>query len=131
VIDAGKENERARRQSILENSPALFPIEENLNADGGFPLRAWPGVGTALLEVARHDRQIEEEAQRIGVDPDLLRATMYVEVSQGVYGYPAEFLNLADSILPMNVKRSIWPGFSMTVSLIRDAISGPVVTEAK
>ncbi|MGH6881821.1 MAG: hypothetical protein ACREFM_12970, partial [Hypericibacter sp.] len=36
---------------------------------------------------------------------------MYVEVSQGgLYGYPAERVGWSDSILPMNVRRSLWGG---------------------
>jgi soluble lytic murein transglycosylase-like protein len=88
-----------------------------------------PPLGAELVQ--KHDQEIEEEAARVGVDPDLLRAIMYVEVSQGYYGYPFEkrdwvdahwpmatsfkpvldlMLPQADSILPMNVKRSLWGG---------------------
>jgi hypothetical protein len=122
VIDA----ERERRRSILENSPALFAVEENPSADGDAPMHRWPALGADL--VRKHDREIEEEASRVGVDPDLLRAIMYVEVSQGYYGYPFEQrewvdanlpmagslrpvldkVHWADSILPMNVKQSLW-----------------------
>lgn len=131
VIDAGKANESTRRQSLIGNSPALFPIEANPKADGSAPSHRWSGLGAKLVK--KHDQVIEEEAAREGVDPDLLRAIMYVEVSQGYYGYPPEkrewidahlpepMMNLmqpaldlvlpqADSILPMNVKRSLWGG---------------------
>jgi hypothetical protein len=105
VIDAG--NERARRQSILKNRPALFPIRDDLAANGNAPGHRVPKMGAT--QVARFNAEIEEEAARAGVDPDLLRAVMYVEVSQGGgYGYPAEAIGLADSILPMNIRRSLW-----------------------
>jgi soluble lytic murein transglycosylase-like protein len=102
----GAENERARRQSILENSPALFPIEENPRASGAAPSHRVSSLGAELVQ--KHDQEIEEEAARVGADPDLLRAVMYVEVSQGWYGYPFELPHIADSILPMNVRGSLW-----------------------
>jgi len=105
VIDADKE--RARRQSILENSPALFTIDENPTANGNAPSHRVPEAGAR--QVLRFNDKIEEEAKRAGVDPDLLRAVVYVEVSQGgSYGYPAELAGIADSILPMNIRRSLW-----------------------
>jgi hypothetical protein len=105
VIDAG--NERARRRSILEDSPTLFSMEENANANGDAPWNRAPKMGAAA--VLKFNDEIEKEAARAGVDPDLLRAVMYVEVSQGGgYGYPAEQVGLADSILPMNIRTSLW-----------------------
>lgn len=116
VIDA--ENERARRQSILEGNPAVFRVGEYPYADGLHPVHALGQAAKALVrqtalgatQVRKHDDLIEAEAKRAGVDPDLLRAIMYVEVSQGAYGYIAEMGNFSDSILPMNVKRSLWTG---------------------
>ncbi len=116
VIDA--KDERARRQSIIENSPAIFRVGKYANADGFHPVHALEQGVKALLrqealgatQVRQHDSLIKEEAERVGVDPDLLRAIMYMEVSQGAYGYPAELLDWSDSILPMNVKRSLWGG---------------------
>ena len=116
VIDA--KDERARRQSILENSPAIFRVGEYSYADGLHPVHALEQAAKALVrqtalgatQVRQHDSLIEEEAKRAGIDPDLLRAIMYMEVSQGAYGYPAELINWSDSILPMNVKRSLWGG---------------------
>jgi hypothetical protein len=124
----GAMDERARRQSVLENSPALFAIEDNPAASGDAPVHRIHSLGAGLVQ--KHDQEIEEEAARVGVDPDLLRAIMYVEVSQGYYGYPAEQkewikanlpmperlrssldrLPWSDSILPMNVRRSLWAG---------------------
>lgn len=109
VIDAGKANESARRQSILANSPALFSIEDNPAANGDAPPHRVPPLGAELVH--KHDQEIEEEAARVDVDPDLLRAIMYVEVSQGNYGgtaWLADKLGLSGSILPMNVNPLLW-----------------------
>jgi soluble lytic murein transglycosylase-like protein len=109
VIDANDED--ARRQSILENSPALFSIEENSAASGTAPIYRAPFVGQLL--VRKYDHEIEEAAARAGVDPDLLRAIMFVEESQGNYGglgWLADALGRSSSILPMNVKPKLWSG---------------------
>jgi hypothetical protein len=109
VLDAT--DERARRQSILENSPALFSIEDNPAASGTAPVYRAPFVGQLL--VRKYDREIEEEAARAGVAPDLLRAIMFVEESQGNYGglgWLADELGRSSSILPMNVKPKLWSG---------------------
>jgi hypothetical protein len=118
VIAGGKSNEGARRRNILENSPAIFRVGEYAYADGFHPVHALEQVGKTLLrqeslgvtQVRKHDSLIKEEAERAGIDPDLLRAIMYMEVSQGAYGYPAELFDWSDSILPMNVKGSLWGG---------------------
>jgi hypothetical protein len=109
VIAAGKANEDARRQSILENSPALLSIKNNSAANGDAPPYRIPELGAALVQ--KHDQEIEEEAARAGIDPDLVRAIMYVEVSQGNYGgaaWLADKLGLSGSILPMNVNPQLW-----------------------
>jgi soluble lytic murein transglycosylase-like protein len=109
VIHAGKENEGIRRRSILENNPALFSIEDDPTANGDAPSYRVPALGAEL--VRKYDQEIEEEAARTDVDPDLLRAIMYVEVSQGNYGgsaWLADKLGLSGSILPMNVNPQLW-----------------------
>src|SRR5262249_14461711 len=43
VIDA--DDSRARRQNILDNSPALFPIEEHAKANSAAPSHRRPNLG--------------------------------------------------------------------------------------
>jgi soluble lytic murein transglycosylase-like protein len=103
VIDA--KDERARRQSILENSPAIFRVGEYPYAPGPRPLHALQQAAKALArqtalgatQVRKHDPLIEEEAKRAGIDPDLLRAIMYMEVSQG--GIMATPLNSSTGLI--------------------------------
>jgi soluble lytic murein transglycosylase-like protein len=73
--------EADRRRSVLEDSPASFPVSANPSADGSMPLHADHFLGADA--VREYDRVIREEAARAGVDPDLVRAIMYVEASQG------------------------------------------------
>lgn len=75
--------EADRRRSLLEDSPASFPVSDTPDADGSAPVHANHIIGAEA--VRQHDRIVREEAERAGVDPDLVRAIMYVEVSQGHY----------------------------------------------
>lgn len=85
---------------------------------------------------------IEEEAKRQGVDPKLVKAIMYMETSHGRYGYRAEDLDRAmeeypelgqipdvgpllnslraDSILPMNIRASIWGTLGFSKDQLKD-----------
>jgi len=52
---------------------------------------------------------IAQKARRIGVDPDLMRAIMYVEYANGYsYGGPAQLLGQAKSLYPMNIRPDRW-----------------------
>lgn len=106
--------EADRRRSILEDSPASFPVSDAPDADGGAPVHANHIIGAEA--VRQHDRIIREEAERAGVDPDLVRAIMYVEMAQGHYFGVAPLLDDArrlkflndlgigsKTVLPMNV----------------------------
>ncbi len=103
--------EADRRRSVLEDSPASFPVSANPSADGSMPLHTIHFLGAD--SVREHDRVIREESARAGVDPDLVRAIMYVEVSQGHYfgfGFAADKardlgmdLFRSKTVLPMNV----------------------------
>jgi soluble lytic murein transglycosylase-like protein len=60
---------------------------------------------------------IREEAARARVDPNLMRAIMYVENAQGHYlgaARAAEGLGLAKSILPMNIRPNFWSALGFT-----------------
>lgn len=117
------ETEAERRKSILENTPGLFQVEDNRDASGTQPGYALSGLGVDA--VRNYDSLIEEESKRAGVDPNLARATMYMEASQGWYGYPAEALGFADSIFPMNVRRSLWGALIDNQQHYRPAGKGP------
>ena len=99
--------ESDRRKSILSNTPGKIYVAPNPNADIHYhELRALDFVGTHT--VLHYEKMVEHEAQVQGVDPDLVKAIMYVENAQGAYGYLSEAVNYSDSILPMNIKRTVW-----------------------
>jgi soluble lytic murein transglycosylase-like protein len=90
-----------------------FNIEDNPKADAGSPSDWNHDEGARVLRT--HDRAIDKEARAQGVDPDLVRAIMYVENSGGDDTYFAasdffERVGVADSIRPMNIKPEVWSG---------------------
>jgi hypothetical protein len=110
--------ENERRRSILDDTPSEFPVAPNPDADSGVPSYAIPEEGTKAVQ--KYDELIVEEARRIGVDPDLVRAVMYVENSQGWYGPFFESLGISDSLLPMNVKPRLWGSLAPGGENLRD-----------
>ncbi len=102
-----------RVRSILDNTPAVFPVAPTPNAFGGAPDHAVESDGVAPIR--EHHALIEEEARRAGIDPDLLRAVMFVENAQGHYwgtADVAEFLGIASSVFPMNINPGLWSSLS-------------------
>ncbi|OGQ07434.1 MAG: hypothetical protein A3G32_00690 [Deltaproteobacteria bacterium RIFCSPLOWO2_12_FULL_40_28] len=93
--------EADRKKSILENTPAIFEVAENPKADGSKP---W-FENHKQSQVAKYDDLIVKEAKAQNVDPDLVRAIMYMETTHGYYDkiYP-----FRDSILPMNINSEAW-----------------------
>ena len=132
-----------RHRSIIENGEGKIYVQENKSAKGKAPLHAFPSLGRS--QIAIFDRLIEVEARRQRVDPDLVRAIVYVENSQGWYGRPFEAFGVK-SYLPMNIRRDIWAplGFAgkdylvpkknirvgvTLIRRIRDRIEGPTIAK--
>ncbi len=64
---------------------------------------------TGYSAVYVYDHVIEFEADRQGVDPDLVRAMMYTEDANGaLYGPAVQAARVAGSLLPMNIKPDLW-----------------------
>jgi len=99
--------ERDRRESILNNTPARILVDNNQDPFTPEPWYASHSMGVDA--VAEHEEMIVQEAERTGVDPDLIKAIVYVENSHGGnYGALTEAAGAADSYLPMNVQKSRW-----------------------
>ncbi|MGC2777670.1 MAG: hypothetical protein WA418_18745 [Bradyrhizobium sp.] len=119
-------NAKDRKQALLEDAPdTKFEFESQKFSD--IPREKRPAINNFLQnhrygaqEVRKYDALIEEAAKRHGVDPDLVRAVIYTEVSRGgEYGYPAEAVGrtmrslfaldhdvIAHTILPGNIDSS-------------------------
>jgi hypothetical protein len=137
--------EKERTHSILDNTPGRIVVHETVQDDGEPSL--WEFHGDGRTTVAQHDRIIRREATRFNVDPDLVRAIMYVENARGrFYGRPAERIGYARSILPMNIRYDVWSplGFSredffnpemniragvMLIRRIQDRLENPTVAK--
>src|SRR5262249_36586745 len=104
-------HEADRRKSILANEPGLFEVTDNSDASSARPW--YSDHNNGYYGVARNDSLIQQEAQRTGVDPDLVRAIMYVEYANGYgYGGPAQAVGMAKSLYPMNIRPDRWQGLA-------------------
>ena len=105
-------NKSTDRIRILQDDmPALFEIEENEDADRNYG--AWRSDHRAgAMAVEHYALVIEEEARRQGVDPDWVKAIMYVENAHGWYGPLFEAINVAETLFPMNINPELWSTLS-------------------
>ena len=101
------ENETERKNAIVNNRPNVyFPvsIDKTNLMDNEKPL-----TEICLLNTIKdYDDIIEKVALDKGLDPDLLRAIMYMETTHGYYDKILSILDLQKSILPMNVNVNYW-----------------------
>lgn len=103
--------EESRIWAIKNNRPAVFKVTDSARASGTAPSHREHEIGVEA--VRKHDKTITEEAARFGVDPNLVRAIMYIENADGHrFGLDqsAQDFGRASSLLPMNIKPKIWEG---------------------
>ena len=104
--------EKARHFAIQQGYPAKFEIESTTTEhDGGRPMYRLDSLGRSAVQT--YNPIIEREARRQGVDPDLVRAIMFIEHADGHRGGTdrgVQALGWANSLLPMNIKPRIWEG---------------------
>ena len=105
-----------RKSAILHNIPVRFHVKENDKADGSEPLIEW----AAMSDVAEHSQLIEEEAKRQGVDPDLVKAIMYMETTHGYYDAIPALWDGNKSLLPMNVNVVYWSELPYTRAELKE-----------
>ena len=103
--------EESRQWAILNDRRVRFNIEDNPAEKGDASKYRDHEIGVDTVK--EHDAIIEREAKRKGVDPDLVRAIMYMENADGNplnLNRLVEDFGLASSILPMNIKPGMWAG---------------------
>lgn len=76
----------------------------NPRANGKPPLVEIPEASM----VGANEKHIASAAAKYGIDPDLLRAAVFMESTHGWYDAPLRPFNLDSSILPMNINTSYW-----------------------
>jgi hypothetical protein len=103
--------EEARIWALKNDAPARFDIVDNPNETGNAP--PWREHGKGIEAVTKYDAVIRREAQRQGVDPNLIRAIMYTENADGSrYGLEKALtsIGVARSLMPMNIRPNTWAG---------------------
>lgn len=104
--------EADRRQSILDNKPARFKIEDNPKATGERKiLSKFTKPETADKIVRENSQTIEKISQKHGIDPDFVKAVMWTETYRGDYLGLNRKLDKTDftkSKLPMNINGQLW-----------------------
>lgn len=96
-----------RIQVLIEDAPARFEIAENPDANPNYG--KWHTIhALGVIAVRLNEAIIEREAEAQGVDPDLVKAILYVERAQGYRDIPAEILGRAESLHPMNIRPDPW-----------------------
>lgn len=128
-----------RKESIINNTPALFPIETNPKAVGIKPfyeLESQSDVGKWCAQIALISR-------RHKIDLELVKAIMYMETTHGWYDCVNPFRR---TILPMNIHYAYWRKLGVTpeqlnvpryniefgviiLSRIRDRIEDPTISK--
>lgn len=93
--------EEDRKKSILENTPAIFDINKNPNADSSEPL-----IEIDLFdEVDGNESIYDDVAKRVGIDANLLKAVAYMESTHGHYD---RLSKNNKSFRPMNIYYEVW-----------------------
>jgi hypothetical protein len=98
-----------RDDMILGSLPGNVKLKPNPAAKSGAPRNELSGIGIGA--VAHYDEDITYAARIKGIDPDLIRTIMYMEMSHGWYdpsGLGVPYSLLSKSPLPMNVNASYW-----------------------
>lgn len=119
----------ARKDAILGKGEADFTLKPDLQPVSDKP---WYALD-AMSEVNENQTVIEEEAKEAGLNPDFIKAIIYVETTQGYYdraaiGYDTVSrslgLNLRSrhgSIRPMNVRAEYWKDLGYTKDQLEDS----------
>ena len=101
----------ARRWAILNDYNVVFDVADNSAESGSAPF--WRDRRIGYKTVREFDKVIEDQSAEFGVDPNLVRAVMYVENADGnphSLGRLPELVGVANTILPMNINPALWSG---------------------
>ncbi|MDY0872257.1 lysozyme family protein [Dongia rigui] len=97
-----------RAACIKANGGCRFEVKDNPDADGDMPFYE----ASHSPEIAKYDAMIEAAGEEFQVDPDLIRAIMYMETTHGYYDKLRPWIGGENkSILPMNVNVAYWGDF--------------------
>ncbi len=99
----------------------MFGIADNPIEDGSAPLWRIPVLGWRAVQ--RYGAIAEEEAKRLGLDPDLVKAVLYYENADGHWGVLndlGDLLGTSKTVMPMNINPGKWGGLGISRETARD-----------
>jgi hypothetical protein len=105
----------SRKESVLHDFLMKFHVKGNPSVKGGKPIYELD----SMSDVAKHSHAILSEAERHGVDPDFVKAIMYMETTHGYYDVIPALVDKNTSILPMNVRSGYWNDIGFTRSELK------------
>jgi hypothetical protein len=97
----------ARKESIINNTPAIFPIKPNPKAVGIKPFYELESQS----DVGKWCGQIILISRRYKIDSELVKSIMYMETTHGWYDAVNPFRR---TILPMNIHYKYWRKLGVT-----------------
>ncbi len=100
----------SRKESVLHDFLMKFKVEGNSSVQGDAPFYELD----SMSDVAKHSHAITSEANRLGVDSDLVKAIMYMESTHGYYDIIPALIDKNKSILPMNIRSGYWKDIGFT-----------------
>ncbi len=122
-----------RKESIINDTPANFPIEANPDASPSAGYYEITDIGSNTVN--QYSDIIDQVASETGVDPDLISAVMYKEEAAGWYddlynipglGDAFDFVKPQKSFRPMNVNYNYWEGLVEDLGFTKnDIINDP------
>lgn len=119
AIPKAIQKEVDRMAAILSDSPAIFVV-----ADSKVKANPKPKHYIEYFEqVTKNADHINEAARRHNVDPDLVRAVIWMESTRGYYDSATGLVLKPKTILPMNVYADYWTGFKVT----REGLQYPAI----
>ena len=90
-----------RKDAIINNKGKVIKVVKNSDANPKRPIYAWP----IMSEVNENNDKIESEARKADLDPDLVKAIVHLETTQGYYD---RIKPDKKTIRPMNVHVEYW-----------------------
>ena len=93
-----------RRAFVKNGGGAIFHIAPNLSADASAPIFEIKAFNT----VNKYTPYIDAAGWKWNVDPDIIRAVMYMEETHGYYDMLLQPIGQNRTILPMNVHDTLW-----------------------
>lgn len=108
-----------RMVAIITDSPARFIVADSNVQANPAPLH----YIEYFEQVTKNANRIREAAARHSIDPDIVRAIIWMESTRGYYDSGTGLVLKPKTILPMNVWLDYWTGFKVT----REGLQDPAI----